>query len=100
MHDCAPRRSDKKFAEVVLRSVWVCFKGLIECDGVNAEISMSGRDPTRYVKPGCRVCVFLAIERVQCAGSRVSGIEAPYISSVVIRVIAHVVRLSDGVVLR
>src|ERR1700757_582024 len=88
MHDRTPRRPDKKFTEVVLGCVRVCFEGLIECDAVNGEISMSGGDCARNVKPGCRVCVFLAIERVQCAGSRVSGIEAPYISSVVGRVVA------------
>src|SRR5271155_847145 len=63
-HDRAPRRPDEQFTNVVLGSVGVCFDGLVERDAVNREIRMSCGDPARYIKPGCRVRVFLAIERV------------------------------------
>ena len=64
MHDRAPRRPDEQFTKVVLGSVGVCFNRLVECDAVNSEIGMSSGDRTREVSPACRVCVFLAIERV------------------------------------
>ena len=64
IHDRAPRRPDEQFTNVVLDSVGVRFDGLVERDAVNREIRVSCGDPARYVKPGCRVRVFLAIERV------------------------------------
>ena len=64
IHDRAPRRPDEKFTNAVLGSVGICFDGRVERDAVNREIRMSCGDPARYIKPGCRVRVFLAIERV------------------------------------
>src|SRR5260370_42473745 len=64
IRDRAPRRPDEQFTKVVPGSAGVCFDGLVEGDAVNAEISMSCGDRARYIKPGCRVRVFLAIERV------------------------------------
>ena len=64
IHDRAPRRPDEQFTNAVLGSVGVFLDGLVERDAVNREIRMSCGDPARYIKPGCRVRVFLAIERV------------------------------------
>ena len=49
VHDRAARRPDEQFAEVVLGSVGVYLDGLVECDAVYAEISVSCGDRTRYL---------------------------------------------------
>ena len=64
IRDRVPRRPDEQFIKVVLGSVGVSFDGFVECDAVNAEIGMPCGDRPRYLKLGCRVRVFLVIERV------------------------------------
>ena len=94
IHDRAPRRPDEQSTKVVLGGVGICFNRLVECDTVHSEIGLPSGDPTRNVEPGCRVCVFLAIEGVQRTGRRVSGIKTLHISTVVGCVISHLVRPS------
>jgi hypothetical protein len=63
IHDGAPRRPDEQFANVVLGSVGVCLDELVECQA-ETENSACFATIARYTEPGCRVRVFLAIERV------------------------------------
>jgi hypothetical protein len=61
IHDRAAGRPDEQLAKVVLGGVGVYFDGFVQCDAVNAEISLPCGDRARYLESGCRVRVFLAI---------------------------------------
>src|SRR3954465_4334253 len=64
IQDRAARRPDEQCAQVVLGGVGVYFDGVVECDTVNAEISVPSGDRPRYLESGCRVGVFLAVARI------------------------------------